>query len=176
LENVCFKPLEPEREECMILSVLGWWQDDLKKLEHVQTTESGQAGENYLDHFTFCTDNNYASSCFGPYGGPVSPSIVLGGYTQTKEGQQPDYKSATTVMVSYFVKDFVEKEKNVGALEWELAFINFLKNFTTNDPLARDVLDVKFTSARSIEDEIQAASRGEVHDAIIIFMVFCLIH
>lgn len=162
----------------MILSYLGWWQNSEAKLDLDAAFNS--SGENYLDHFSFCSDNHYGPSCFGPYGGPIAPSNVLGGFNKTKGNKvlvhlfcssfanynfsegRPDYKSSRSVLVNYFISDFVQKDKNLEALAWEASFITFLKNFTQNDPLARDVFDVAFTSGRSIEDEISAASRGEV--------------
>lgn len=67
------------------------------------------------------------------------------------------------------MSDFVEREKNLKALEWEAAFIAFLKNYSALN--AEGLFDVRFTSARSIEDEIGAASRGEVGTIAISYLV-----
>lgn len=67
------------------MGYLDWWQNDIKKLEHnwnmtTNTPIGGPEDENYLDHFLFCSASTFSANCLGRYGGPIDPTIVLGGY------------------------------------------------------------------------------------------------
>lgn len=97
LSDVCFKPLAPENENCMILSYLGWWQDDPEKMNKITANKDTGDMENYLDHFVYCSENQYSSSCFGPYGGPVDPTIALGGYNQ--DHGEPNFFPHATISI-----------------------------------------------------------------------------
>lgn len=48
LENICFKPLSPQHEECSIMSVLNYFQNDEELLRRASNTS------NYLDHINTC--------------------------------------------------------------------------------------------------------------------------
>ena len=82
LQDSCFMPLYPVNKNCFYFSLWGYWQSNATNLEKTA------GGDNYLDHFKYCSSNpispkdgtNLRMSCLSDYGGPVIPSIVLGGY------------------------------------------------------------------------------------------------
>ena len=53
------------------------------------------------------------------------------------------------------------QESLAKARAWEAAFVSFLKNYTTSSDKP-DFMDVAFNSERSIQDEIERTSTGEV--------------
>lgn len=77
--------MSPANNNCTVFSYIGWWQNDEEKLN----VEIG--GQNYLDHFLFCSRNpgspkdstNLHLPCLGEYGGTIDPNVVLGMYLFT---------------------------------------------------------------------------------------------
>jgi Niemann-Pick C1 protein len=173
LSDVCFKPLSPSNDNCTVFSFTGYWQNQMANLE------KEVAGDNYLDHFKFCSRNPAAPkdstqlhmSCLGEYGGPIDPSIVLGGFMKPGEqlGQEPAYKDATSVIITFVVNNHYDKEQNREAMEWEKAYVEFMKNWTANGK--PEWMEVAFNSERSIEDELERESHGEVSTVLISYLI-----
>ncbi|CAL8072940.1 unnamed protein product [Orchesella dallaii] len=178
LSDICLKPLAPDNDNCLIMGYLDWWQNDMKKIEKNWNSSNGiQSGsgdaENYLDHFLFCSSSQFSSNCLGRYGGPIDPSITLGGYKKFEDGK-PDYKSSNAALVTFFVKDHVNKSLSEPAKEWEKEFAKMIKEVTENEGDVKSMMNVAYTTARSIEDEIEAASKGEFKTIVISYLVMFL--
>ena len=83
LADICYKPLSPQNNNCTIMTVWNYFQNNRDNLE-----ATADGGINYLDHFKFCSRNTAAPKdstglgmpCMGEFGGPVDPSVALGGF------------------------------------------------------------------------------------------------
>jgi len=87
-----------------------------------------------------------------------------------KSSLNSPFGKASTVIITYFVKDHIDKEKNKNALDWEKRFVAFMQEYASKEK-TQEHMDVAFTTARSIEDEIEKASRGEMKTIIISYLV-----
>ena len=55
LTDICFKPLEPDNNNCTIESILQYWQDDHASIDKVKMDQYGFfVLADYLDHFSYC--------------------------------------------------------------------------------------------------------------------------
>ncbi|KAJ4438122.1 hypothetical protein ANN_14061 [Periplaneta americana] len=107
--------------------------------------------------------NTYDYSCLAPYGGPVEPGVALGGF----EGS--DFTQATGLSISFMVNNHHNKTKLLPAMEWELRFVEFMKNWTqTQMP---PFMSVAFSSERSIQDELERESEAEIITVVISYAV-----
>lgn len=86
LSDICWKPLAPDNDNCLIMGYLDWWQNDWRKIEKnwnpITSKSINEEDDNYLDHFLMCSTTTFSTPCLGRYGGPIDPSIVLGGYNK----------------------------------------------------------------------------------------------
>ena len=59
-QDICFKPLEPDNNNCTITSVMGYWQNDPNQLDvTVNYTDKIYGYEtvvDYRDHFIYCVE------------------------------------------------------------------------------------------------------------------------
>jgi len=174
LQDVCFKPLEPKNNNCTIFSIWGYWQNQRELLN-----KTAGNGDNYLDHFKFCTKNPAAPkdstqlhlSCLGEYGGPIFPSVVVGGFLKdySAGNLDPPYHDANTAIITFVVENHFDKKEIKNALEWEKAFVSFMKNYTKNE--MPEFMEIAFNSERSIEDELARESEGEVSTIVISYLI-----
>jgi len=105
--------------------------------------------------------------CMGKFGGPVNPKLALGGF----DGD--DYTSATTLIITFVVNNHKNEAANKKAEAWEKVFIDFMKDFTSNETLTQN-LSIAFTSERSIQDEISRASESDVMTVAISYCLMFL--
>jgi Niemann-Pick C1 protein len=181
LADVCFKPLYPDNQHCSVFSYLGWWQQDKSLIKEVKEDPETGVLDNYLDHFKFCSRNPVSTkdstllhhSCLGKYGGPIDPSVVLGGFLKDgKMVEDPPYKDANTVIITYVVNNYYEKDKLQPAMEWELALLDFLKDYVKSNK--SELMDVAYRAERSIEDELKRESEGEIVTVVISYLIMFL--
>ncbi|XP_030752069.1 NPC intracellular cholesterol transporter 1 isoform X3 [Sitophilus oryzae] len=174
-ENICFAPLrnvgdEPSLDQCAIQSIWGYYQDSIETFD---ATDQDPAGYeiNYLDAFLSCASNPYNPLCLAPYGGPIDPAIALGGFLKPGENlaENPKYEEATAVILTFLVNNYHNKSKVVAAMEWEKIFVEFMTNYTKNN--MSDFMDIGFTSERSIEDELDRESQGDVITILISYLI-----
>ncbi|GFO29707.1 niemann-pick c1 protein [Plakobranchus ocellatus] len=160
LSDICFAPLAPDNTNCTIQSVFNYFQNSPDMLDKIGYDQYGWESADYRDHLIFCVQSPYSlndttdlhTPCLGTYGGPVFPWVAFGGYT----GE--DYNLATAFVITFLVNNNLEKEKNGPAEAWESEFIKYMKNFTENNPN----ISIAFSSERSIQDEIERESEGDV--------------
>lgn len=57
-------------------------------------------------------------------------------------------------------------------MEWENAYIKFMKNWTAKEK--PDYMDVAFTSERSIEDELDRESQSDVITILVSYLIMFL--
>eukprot|EP00794_Sanderia_malayensis_P012125 gene12125-13377_t len=179
LSDICFKPMSPENDDCTILSILQYWQNNHTKIDECKTdvkTVCGDGGFNasdWHDHFMHCTasptsinDGNFLyMPCMGQFGGPVNPDTALGGFEPGK------YRSAKSIILTFVVKNHDDEAKNKDAEAWEKAFIEFMKDFKANGP--KD-FNVSFSSERSIQDELNRESKSDIMTIVVSYLIMFL--
>ncbi|XP_071519627.1 NPC intracellular cholesterol transporter 1-like [Panulirus ornatus] len=173
LEEVCFTPLSPTNNNCTILSILNYFQNDVEKLSITTEDQFGNKVD-YINHLDTCFRNPVSPSdgalgipCLGEYGGPVFPFTSLGGFLNGTQvlGEDPPYKNATALVITLIVNNFYDKEKIEKALAWEKAFLQFMKNYSN------PMMDIAFTGERAVQDELTRESEGDV---ITILISYCI--
>lgn len=61
-----------------------------------------------------------------PYGGPVEPRIALGSFPADTDGDNPEYRLASAVILTFLIKNNVNKTLLRPAMKWELRYMFFL--------------------------------------------------
>ncbi|XP_012239099.1 NPC intracellular cholesterol transporter 1 isoform X3 [Bombus impatiens] len=175
LANICFAPLTspftgpPTVSQCVIQSIWGYWQDSVEAFDYT-TVDDDNFTVNYLDHFRVCSQNSYNPECLAPYGGPVEPAIAVGGFLLPGQDlQNPSYEKATAVILSILVNNYHNKSKLHPAMEWEMSYVKFMKNWIATKKPA--FMDIAFTSERSIEDELNRESQSDVLTILVSYII-----
>ncbi|XP_071876115.1 Niemann-Pick type C-1a isoform X5 [Bombus fervidus] len=175
LANICFAPLTspftgpPTVSQCVIQSIWGYWQDSVETFDYT-TVDDDNFTVNYLDHFRVCSQNAYNPECLAPYGGPVEPAIAVGGFLSPGQDlQNPSYEKATAVILSILVNNYHNKSKLHPAMEWEMSYVKFMKNWIATKKPA--FMDIAFTSERSIEDELNRESQSDVLTILVSYII-----
>ncbi|KAL3273722.1 hypothetical protein HHI36_015151 [Cryptolaemus montrouzieri] len=175
LDKICFAPMrnaldaETDVSECVVQSIWGYYQDSEENFDETSEDPKGFL-TNYLDKFTICSQNPYNPDCLATFGGPVDPAIALGGFLQPGEHlSKQNYRDATAVILTFLVNNYHNKTKLTPAQKWEEDYINFMKNWTSNEKPA--YMDVAFTSERSIVDELQRESRSDVVTILVSYII-----
>ncbi|KAL7026898.1 hypothetical protein ACKWTF_005220 [Chironomus riparius] len=171
LSDLCYAPfrspyneMEDDISNCLIQSVWGFLGDRITKKSsfYRESTVEGFK-ENYLDHFLRCFYNAYDATCFAPYGGPIDPAVVLGGFLKPNENlpKSPPYEKSNTVILTFLLNNHQNQKDKEAAMEWENKFVELMQNWTKNENIS-SILDIAFTSERSIEDELDRGSRTDI--------------
>lgn len=191
LSEVCNKPLSPANNKCNIQNVWAYWQDDINLLDATRFDPKGGDGNvprnwTYLDHFLACVKNPTLTApsdklnqgCMAKWGGPVNPYYTLGGFIPPGESfpENPQYHKATAIVISIIIDNFDKKSKDlkdiVGrqkAMAWEKRFIEFMHEWVeTEKP---EYMDVAFNSERSIEDELDKETYGDIVTIAISYLI-----
>ncbi|XP_054841325.1 NPC intracellular cholesterol transporter 1 [Eublepharis macularius] len=167
LKDICLAPLSPYNNNCTILSILNYFQNSHSVLDH-EDSDGFFIHADYHSHFLYCVQapaslNDTTSlhdPCLGTFGGPVFPWLVLGGY----DGD--NYNNATALVITFPVKNYYnDSSKLMKTLAWESAFLDFVKNYDNPN------LTISFSAERSIEDEINRESNGDVSTVLISYAV-----
>ncbi|XP_051826300.1 NPC intracellular cholesterol transporter 1, partial [Antechinus flavipes] len=170
LQDICLAPLSPYNNNCTILSVLNYFQNSHSVLDHQKGDEFFVYAD-YHTHFLYCTRSPASLNdtsllhdpCLGTFGGPIFPWLVLGGY------DDQNYNNATALVITLPVNNYYNNtEKLQKAQAWEKEFINFVKNYKNPN------LTISFSAERSIEDEINRESNGDVVTVLISYAVMFL--
>ncbi|CAO1305403.1 unnamed protein product [Diamesa tonsa] len=177
LKDICFAPLSsPFRKEpattddCAIQSVWGYFQDDMSDFESTDTDPNGYE-TNYLDKFLSCFNNPYNPVCLANYGGPIDPAIAFGGFLESDDlnSDKPHYEKATAVIMTFLVNNKHNKSELMPALEWERNFVDLMQSYTSANKSS--ILDIAFTSERSIEDELNRESKSDISTILVSYLL-----
>jgi len=172
LQDICFKPLDPDNSNCTITSVMGYWQNSRENLDYEVTVTNKITGQNvtvdYHDHFIYCVQapatlqetTPLHQPCTGDYGGPIFPYLAVGG----QEGD--DYNLGKALILNYVVLNFEKDEYQTKIVEaWEKEFLKIMKDW---DP---EYFEFAYFSERSVEDELVRSSESD----IVVFVVSYLV-
>ncbi|XP_011198907.2 NPC intracellular cholesterol transporter 1 homolog 1b [Bactrocera dorsalis] len=169
LADVCYAPMVYTGEKvtidnCLVQSIYGYFQNDMDEFEREYVDSNGYTNT-YLNQLEDCLRVPMLESCFGPYGGPIEPAIAVGGMPKVSADENPDFQLATGLLLTFLGKNKLSSTQLEPNMEWELAFINFLKNYTS------DQMEIAFSAERSIQDAIVELSEGEVSTVVISYVV-----
>ncbi|KFB38094.1 AGAP000579-PA-like protein [Anopheles sinensis] len=169
LERICYAPMtavgaQTILSECTVQSVFGYFKNNLASFNNSGTDPEGYV-VNYLDKINGCTRNAYLPSCFGTYGGPIEPGVAVGGFPHPPPGENPDFRLASAVILTFLVENKANKDDLGPALEWEKRFVDFLSEFE------HPMMDIAYSAERSIEDGIDEMSEAEMYTVIISYVV-----
>lgn len=81
----------------------------------------------------------------------------------------PPYQNATTAVITFVVSNEYNKEDTRPAREWEKAYVEFMKKYVEED--MPTFMDIAFSSERSIEDELERQSSGEVVTVAVSYLI-----
>ena len=91
--------------------------------------------------------------------------------------KDPDYSKATAVVITLLVDNYdihssdPEDQFNLRkAMSWEKAFVQFMLNFTS-DPENVQYMDIAFNSERSVEDELEKETSGDVLTIAVSYLI-----
>ncbi|GLH02514.1 NPC intracellular cholesterol transporter 1 homolog 1b [Gryllus bimaculatus] len=163
LNKICFAPMalpgeEATLDECVVQAIGGFFENKLSVFNSY--------GDEYLYHLNSCFQNSYDIECLAPYGGNLETALLVGGFLQ--EGPS-EYRRGNALVLTFLVKNHVNKTLQEPALEWEKQYIEFMKNWIENDK--PEFMSVAFSSERSIEDELKRVSEAEVMTIVISYLV-----
>ena len=195
LSKVCNKPLNPFNSNCNINSIWAYWNDTSEHLdvEHDMSQDPGSTLNvtlNYLDHFLECTKNpsmtkqqdahtDQIVGCQPRWGGVVNPYYVLGGFIPEGEAfpERPKYERSEAIILQIIIDNYdmkSEAEVDVKGLEramaWEEQFVKFMKDWVKNE-MPSEYMDVAFTSERSVEDELDRETYGDVATIAVSYII-----
>ncbi|XP_037025848.1 NPC intracellular cholesterol transporter 1 homolog 1b [Bradysia coprophila] len=169
LEHICYTPLlpsdtEPQIKDCLVQSLFGYYRNNFESF-YLNYSYNGN-NFNYLNTMDACINNPYdTNNCMALYGGPIEPKIALGGYPEPEEGELPNYRLATGVILTFLVNNKIDKSELAPALEWERKFIDLLKNYSSLE------MEFAFSAERSIEDGIEEISQAEIPTVVVSYVV-----
>ena len=189
---VCNKPLQPFNSNCNINSIWAYWHDQEELLDRVYNITAEQAGElpfNYLDHFLECSSNptytpqqdshtEMEIGCTPKWGGAVNPYYVLGGFIPEGSAfpDRPQYEKSEAIVMQIIIDNYdpkSSKEEDVKglarAMAWEEKFIEFMKNWVVTE--MPPYMDVAFTSERSVEDELDRETYGDIATIAVSYII-----
>ncbi|XP_028328986.1 NPC intracellular cholesterol transporter 1 [Gouania willdenowi] len=167
LKDVCLAPLSPYNNNCTILSVLNYFQNSHKVLDH-RVGDEFYTYADFHDHFLYCVSapaslndtTKLHDPCLGTFGGPVFPWLALGGYDET------NYNNATALVITFPLNNFLKDSEERGrALAWEQEFISFMKNYSHPN------MTIAFSAERSVEDEIERESDSDITTVLISYAI-----
>jgi len=177
LGDICFKPLAPDNDNCAIMSPLQYFQNDAKNLDYKPNTEDWDKpcfDGGFLEQLKACVQSPTLPKtmcpglpCLGEFGGPAMPNVIFGDYQF--EGSM-DYLKAKMLAITFPINNHVDKALNEKAKAWEKEYLNYIIN-TVKPSLALKNITVAYMAERSIDDEIERESAGDVSTIIISYMV-----
>ncbi|KAG0341177.1 hypothetical protein BG000_010008 [Podila horticola] len=155
LSDIC---LHPTGDDCVIQSPTGYWQDDIDSFD----------SDSWKDDFQMCTENPV--QCLPAFQQPLKPDIILGGFEGT------EYKHAKAFIITYVIKNSVDKVITDIAQDWELAYLQFMDDLANNriPEIRTDDLRISYSSESSLEIELNKSSNTDVRTVVLSYLVMFL--
>ena len=163
LNDICFKPLQPDYDNCTVISIFGYWQNNFDTF----------AKSDYLKHFDNCVaspttpSDIQGLSCFSDFGGFIQPDLSLGGYPNK------EYGNATALLVTFILNNYNDPVRNLKAKAWEKKVIDYLKSYSTrssSNSSSNSHLKISFNTERSIEDELDRSTQSDIKTILISYI------
>lgn len=148
LKDVCVKPISPKNNECVIFSVMQYFQNNEDLLNK----------DKVLDHVSNCAinpilknDNEFDDiTCLSTFLSPVDPKLVFGGY------KNKDYLNSTSLIITIALENPNDINLLQKAISWENTFINYLTKYNST------LYDISFSSENSVNDELKREAKMNI--------------
>jgi Niemann-Pick C1 protein len=152
LGDICFQPLSPDNKNCAVQSLFQYWQNNDETVR-VHLQPDVEPDEIYTSLYE-CMKNPFEIKCLSSFGAPIQPFMVVGSYGPGEE----DYLNAGAMVITYVINNFLSnnREQIMRAMAWEREVVAILANYSS--PL----VNVYYTTERSIEDEIERESKADI--------------
>uniref|UniRef100_A0A0R3W6D3 SSD domain-containing protein n=1 Tax=Taenia asiatica TaxID=60517 RepID=A0A0R3W6D3_TAEAS len=146
LADICFKPMQPDKEDCAITSPLEYFQHNATQFNN----------SDYLEHLLSCAKDVFNPKCLGSSGILQMPNVVFGGF------EDGNYSLAEAAVITILVRNDVDLKSDhiQRCLVWEAAFISTVREWKE-----------AHSKERSVEDEIERQSNADVRTVIISYLV-----
>ncbi|KAF2364310.1 Niemann-Pick C type protein, partial [Trinorchestia longiramus] len=158
VNDVCIKPLYPQSDDCVVMSVMNYWQNDPELLD--ADIANGYAYDEKIVKCVSNPTNVDGIDCLGSYGGPVLPYTALGGFLDDDDSgslsDNPDYFNSTALIIIITLQNYVDQSLLGPALAWEKVFLDFMKDYNST------MMDIAYNAERGIEDELMRESVGDL--------------
>merc|ERR1719154_996412 len=147
LSDVCFAPMKPRSNDCAMMAVSNYWQNNFNKLNNMSPDEFGK-------HLIKCTNNPTDGTCMGAYGGPILPYTALGGFLADDQlaslsNNSVNYLVSKALILTVPINNYNDKEKPGKALAWEKRFLEHMK-----EQEKLENIEIAYNAERGVEDEI----------------------
>ncbi|CAF1267837.1 unnamed protein product [Adineta ricciae] len=169
LNDTCYKPLEPDNNNCAVFSLFQYHQNNLTFLlnEPLYPSQYLECMQAPLTQQT----KSFHQTCMGKFGGPIDPYMVLGAFP-THDGV-PDYAKAQALIITITINNQRKTNDNdnqqlKNALLWEKYFLEYMATYRSK------WFDVKYRAERSIEDEIERESKSDIKTVLISYLIMFL--
>ncbi|GAA5955195.1 hypothetical protein JCM3765_003241 [Sporobolomyces pararoseus] len=157
LPQVCFAPsaTSPETtnlEDCVVQSPLAYFQHSLE--------DAGINEKNWRRQLDSCADS--PASCLPTFGQPIEPKFVFGKIPTGGEAKGKA-SQARAVVITYVVRNSLNKRDIARAEEWELEVEKYLREISKRGGEANERgLRIDWSTGRSLEEELGASANTDV--------------
>ncbi|GAA5896843.1 sphingolipid transporter [Sporobolomyces salmoneus] len=169
LPQVCFAPSASSSEsasleDCIVQSPLAYFQHSLE--------DAGVNEKNWRTQLDACADS--PASCLPTFGQPIEPKFVFGKIPV--EGEDRGKASqARAIVVTYVVRNSLDKEEIARAEEWELEVERYLKEISKRGGEANQRgLRIDWSTGRSLEEELGASANTDVAIVVLSYLLMFL--
>uniref|UniRef100_A0A915PM62 SSD domain-containing protein n=1 Tax=Setaria digitata TaxID=48799 RepID=A0A915PM62_9BILA len=165
LMDVCYKPMAPDNQNCAIMTILNYFQNNMTLLNQTNIDEWSGSQFDYLDHIMACTQNPYQTvtrlgiPCLSAFGVPIQPYVIMGEFNSSNQ-----WDSARGLVITILLNNRITAVENRYAAAWEKVFAIYLRNISHQN------YAISFMAERSIQDEIDRESRSDVFTILISYM------
>jgi len=166
LPQVCFAPssTSPETtnlEDCIVQSPLAYFQHSLE--------DSGITERNWQNRLDSCAES--PASCLPTFGQPIESNFVFGKIPIEGEGKGKA-SQARAVVVTYVVRNSLDKGEIARAEEWEEAVEKYLREISKRGGEANQRgLRIDWSTGRSLEEELNAATNTDVGIVVLSYLL-----
>ena len=156
LNDICYQPMN--NGECAVQSPFTWFQEN----------PANFAKDSYKKKLTNCFTNFFNDrKCFGSFGGPAFPYVVLGGF------DEKEYQNATSLIITILINNHVNEKDNAKAMAWEELFLQKMEEYTESLPKTAKA-KISYFSERSVGDELLRQSLSDVGTIAISYIIMFL--
>ncbi|XP_063724726.1 NPC intracellular cholesterol transporter 1-like isoform X3 [Symsagittifera roscoffensis] len=183
LSDICHKPMAPANDKCAIMSVTEWFQNSHETIDEksYRTRRKRVINADHYKHIRACIESPtrlddgtpLRTSCLASWGGIMEPLIVLGGFKDSirhlldDPKHKEEFEKATALVVTILVKNSLNSREREIAEDFEQSYLDLVRQFALDHPH----LHVAYQAQRSIEDEIERASEGDVKTVICSYLI-----
>ncbi|ORY85410.1 sterol-sensing domain of SREBP cleavage-activation-domain-containing protein [Leucosporidium creatinivorum] len=169
LSSVCFSPAtDPapptDSTGCVVQSLMGYFGDSL----------DGVTEDTWADQLNQCATT--PAACLPSFGQPLNVKLVLGGVpTPDQEGDLLQADQARAIVITYVVRNSLDKDEVARAEEWEAELQKFLHELARPGGEAQELgLQVAFSTGLSLEEELSASTNTDVPIVVLSYIFMFL--